>query len=149
MVETFKEGVGTSTTKSLTENLQIPSILVNTNNRFCNVVQISYDLKVEAMVAGCHKNIEMVFPIVIGSVPLDLNQTTVYSDYPVGMTQPSYNPNVAMPSVPMPSGPMPSAPMTHNDFSNPMTDLRKFPKLTDIQILKFHFALKLRRSMKS
>lgn len=144
MVETFKEGVGKSTTKSLTENLQIPRILVNTNNRFCNVVQISYDLKVEAMVSGCHKNIEMVFPIVIGSVPLNLNQTAVYSDYPDGMTQPPYNPTVAMPSAPTPS-----APMTHNGFSNPMTDLRKFLTLTDNQILKFYFALKLRHLMKS
>lgn len=49
----------------------------NTNTMYCNVVQISYELKVEATTQGCHKNVDLVTPIVIGSIPLFMDQPSL------------------------------------------------------------------------
>lgn len=124
MVEVFKDGVAASTSRTVVENLQLPSTLVNTNNRICNVIQITYDLKIEAQTSGCHSNFEMIFPIVIGTVPLNFGQQGQFTQLPISeftdnTTQMPYSyPNA-------PSAPMPSAPIT-NGFSNPIVDLRKF-----------------------
>jgi hypothetical protein len=109
---------------------------VASNERYSKVLQITYVLKFEAIAAGCHMNVVMEFPIVIGSAPLNLNQTTTNAS----LTQPSYNPNVTMP--------LPSAPMSHSDFSNPMTDLRKFFSIIYLQMVKLLFVLKHRHLKK-
>lgn len=50
--------------------LQIPYHIDMSNSHCCRVVQISYELRVEAVTVGCHGNIEITTPITIGSVPL-------------------------------------------------------------------------------
>lgn len=44
--------------------------MLKTLKDYCNIIQISYELKVWAHVEGFHMNINMTFPITIGSVPI-------------------------------------------------------------------------------
>lgn len=39
------------------------------NKRFCNVIQVSYELVVEAEVSGCRGVIEISIPITVGLEP--------------------------------------------------------------------------------
>jgi hypothetical protein len=113
------EGVEASSSKTIQENFVLPRILVNSNSRFCNVVQVSYDLFVEVQVSGWHNNFKMVFPIVIGSVPIDFGQTNIA---PMQMpVQTQYNDFT--------NGPMPSTPMPYNDFTKPMMTMPEPRKL--------------------
>lgn len=92
MVEVYAEGVSCGQTVRLENILNIPQIVMSTNTRYCNVVQVSYELKVEAEVPGCRQNIKIEIPITIGSVPL--NDTRMVN---VMQTMPS-----VMPSAPLP-----------------------------------------------
>ena len=91
----------------------LPSVLTNSNREFCDVIKVSYRLKVEAVVDGCHMNVKSVFPIVIGTVPLNLGQT--FNGEAVKMPISDYKND----SAPLPP---------YYDFSNalPTTMLRKF-----------------------
>lgn len=52
----------------------IPGVMINSNARFCRVVQVSYYLEIEGVVGGCHSNPKLQFPITIGSVGIgDVN----------------------------------------------------------------------------
>jgi Arrestin (or S-antigen), C-terminal domain/Arrestin (or S-antigen), N-terminal domain len=55
-------------------NLTLPSTLLKSNAKICRVVQVSYEVKIEAVASGCcSNNIVFRIPITIGSIPLDLN----------------------------------------------------------------------------
>ena len=54
--------------------LTIPSDVVNSNSSCCYVVQVSYDVFVEALTTGAHQNVELCTPIVIGTTPLIMDQ---------------------------------------------------------------------------
>jgi Arrestin (or S-antigen), C-terminal domain len=101
MVEVRGKGVGAPTATAISDFV-LPSMLVNSNSLYCNVVQVSYNLSVKVQVSGWHKNFKMVFPIVIGSVPIDLSQT--YNNAPM-----------QMPYTGFANGPIPSAPMPYNN----------------------------------
>ena len=137
MVEVFVDGVGASTSKTIVENLLLPGNLVNTNNRFCNVIEVTYDLKIEAETSGCHTNFEMIFPIVIGTVPLNMGQQGQFTQLPISeFTDNTNQMPYKYPSAPMPNAPMPSAPIA-NGFSNPKVDLRKFFMIQSVFLFSF------------
>lgn len=110
MVELFL-GSGCKETSSVTieKDLVIPQIMMSSNDRYCRVVQLTYELVVEAFVPGCHGNVEMTFPITIGSVPFIVQQPSA----------PHQN-NFAIASAPMSDG-------HKNNFvaPPPMPELRK------------------------
>ena len=57
--------------------LKLPESVISSNNRCSNVLQITYELKIEAQVKGWHQNIVVNVPIEIGLVAL---KTTEKSD---------------------------------------------------------------------
>lgn len=59
-------GVGSVTIDKL---LLLPQTMLVSNKRFCNVIQVSYELVVEAEVSGCHGGIEISIPITVGLEP--------------------------------------------------------------------------------
>lgn len=71
MAKVFGPGVRPGATITFDKVLNVPQIAVTSNDKICNVVQISYKLKIEASVPGCHGNIEFSFPITIGTFPLN------------------------------------------------------------------------------
>lgn len=80
-------------------DLMIPGIAMNTNSHLCNVVQIYYELQVEANVSGCHRNILITIPVTIGSVALAFNEAFGFSnnmlpqaDYPSALPETSAPP---------------------------------------------------------
>lgn len=89
MLEVYEKGVSTNENVSFEVDLAIPGIAMNSNNRFCNVVQITYELFIGAQISGCHKNIEMSIPVTIGSVPLDFNRVEISNEF-----------NLSFPSAP-------------------------------------------------
>lgn len=115
MVESIVEGVKRLTRyKKIHTDLAIPRVLLKSNSRYCNVVQIFYELKVEAILAGCHKSIKLFFPITIGSIPLVIDQTE---------PAPTVELKLTIPETADPLG---------EDCSNPSVSLlesRKFKKL--------------------
>lgn len=100
MSQIFVEGVKACSSVTLEPLLTIPRIMTNSNERFCSVVQVSYEIKVEAQVSGCHANVEIKIPITIGSVPFtdDLPFTQVPQ---IEMSSPSA-PLLPPVSVPVP-----------------------------------------------
>lgn len=84
-----------------------PSNLVN-----CGIIDLDYELKVEAQVGGLHKNLEGVIPVIFGTIPLldfkppmpsnDGVATVPYSD---SITDPSMLPTQPVsPASPAPQG---------------------------------------------
>jgi hypothetical protein len=113
MVELYVDGVSKNGSVELETNLEIPIVMMNTNQRFCHVVRVSYYLEVEGVVSGCHTNVSIQIPIEIGSVPIQL-------DTGFNVPQNTYYP-------PQPSAPLvqlPSAPK--DDYK---TDLRKLQSI--------------------
>lgn len=64
--EVLAVGVNKHSSITLEIDLMIPSTMINSNTRFCRAIQISYDIRVEALLSF-YKNIEIVVPITIGS----------------------------------------------------------------------------------
>lgn len=101
------DGVDASSDVSLQCELVIPQVMQQSNCRYCNVIQIFYEIVVEAHVSGCHKNLELCFPIVIGSIPIIFDQN-VTSGMPMIVPQEAgngvpmavqFNDNFVMPPV--------------------------------------------------
>lgn len=70
MAEVNCDGAQGKDIKTIQKAIAIPQIAVASNTKYCNVVQIYYELVVEAKVPGCRKNVVMIIPITIGAVPL-------------------------------------------------------------------------------
>jgi len=85
VAEAFSEGVVAGGYARLEATLKIPQILTATNYRYCNIIQVSYELKVQAEVSGCHCNpITLEIPITLGTKPLRLD-SGVISNFPSPM----------------------------------------------------------------
>lgn len=88
--------------KKIYKDLAIPRVLLKSNSRYCKAVQIFYELKVEAILAGLHQSVKLFFPITIGSIPLiiDPSQTV---DMKIPMPGPSepLRDDCANPSAPL------------------------------------------------
>ena len=78
-VEKLDEAVGSGVKKSsiavLEKYLRIPEIKFNSNSRLCKIVQVTYEVKVDAKVSGFIHNMSLIIPITIGTVPLDTENT--------------------------------------------------------------------------
>lgn len=101
MVEIYVGGVEASRSTKIEKDLKIPEITICSNSEYCKVVQIFYALEVEAVVPGCHSNIDLTFPITIGSIPLNFD--------PIPMLQPTAPLSIAEINyypVPFPSAPV-------------------------------------------
>lgn len=68
--EVLAGGVNKFSSVSIEIDLMIPSTVITSNSRICKAIQISYDLRVEAMLSF-YKNIEIIVPITIGSFNFD------------------------------------------------------------------------------
>lgn len=130
MVEKVTEGVKGGGTNCIQTTFEIPQSMMLSNGRFCQVVTVSYAMEIEAIVDGCHSNPEVIFSIVIGSIPINFDTQYTTPQISMGQSQPTI-PQVPfgqpiMPQVPFgqPQAPFihPSAPVA-DDYMN---DLRKF-----------------------
>ncbi|CRK98598.1 CLUMA_CG012195, isoform A [Clunio marinus] len=83
IIEDYHDGVDGSSSVEFVKNLKLPERMINTNIKYSNLIQVSYEIKVEAEVPDCHKNAVIIIPITIGSVPLKISQ----SDYSVSETE--------------------------------------------------------------
>jgi Arrestin (or S-antigen), C-terminal domain len=69
--------------KTITEKMEIPP-LPPSNLTNCGIIDLTYDLLVEAIVSGAHQNLEKSIPIIIGTIPLvDFQPPKPYTDVPV------------------------------------------------------------------
>lgn len=100
MIEVYAAGVDSGETKNFSVELQVPQITMHSNGRFCNIVEISYELKVEAEISGCHQNVTMIFPITIGSVPLNFGASVPFYTQPEMLQGPAFSPVPTYPSAP-------------------------------------------------
>lgn len=69
MVEARTEGVVAGGTKTFQVSMMIPKVQ-NSNDRFCQVITITYFIEVEAESTGMHTNHSIRLPITIGTAPL-------------------------------------------------------------------------------
>lgn len=72
MVEARTEGVVAGGSKTFQVSMMIPKVQ-NSNDKFCQVVTITYCIEVEAESTGMHTNHSIRLPITIGTVPLTFN----------------------------------------------------------------------------
>jgi hypothetical protein len=64
------------------------------NERYCEAIQVSYGVEVEAEISGSHKNIVIFIPIVIGSRALNFKRSNN------ALLSPAMINNVRRPSAP-------------------------------------------------
>ncbi|XP_070495151.1 arrestin domain-containing protein 3-like [Chironomus tepperi] len=84
IIEARGEGVLAAHSKTLQAALTIPKV-INSNDKFCQVVTVTYCIEVEAESTGLHTNHKIRLPITIGTVPLTFDNQ--YS--PAQVTKPS------------------------------------------------------------
>lgn len=77
MIEVYGEGVGINgATSSFTKVLNLPLNMLKTNTRYCNILQVSYEITVEAEISD-NETMLVKIPITIGDVPLNLTSNIV------------------------------------------------------------------------
>jgi hypothetical protein len=78
------EGVGKMQTATIAKDFLIPPKIATSNAKYCEILQISYELVVEAEMPGCRRNFKIAVPITIGSIPLNFdskkNNENIYLD---------------------------------------------------------------------
>lgn len=70
IVKSQSQGVKAGETVSFKEFLEIPPVCVISNNRYCKVFQITYEVKVTAETEGCSSSPKVLMPITVGMVEL-------------------------------------------------------------------------------
>ena len=80
MLKVEAQGVEKRTTAHFIKELIVPLILKNTNTMHCDVLQITYELKVTCVIAGRLVDAEVSFPITLGSVPLNFGEADQLSN---------------------------------------------------------------------
>lgn len=90
VAECFFGGVLKLQNKDINAALPIPSLMPISNGMYCNVVQVSYELKIEVITQGCHMDVELEVPIIIGSIPLLMDPSSV---------QPTFNGQSVAPAI--------------------------------------------------
>lgn len=75
IVEVIWQGAKGGTSTTFVKELKIPRKLLCSNKGYCNVVQITYELKVEVEIDRWNGSIEVHFPITILSVPIAADET--------------------------------------------------------------------------
>lgn len=69
MVSTDTGGCPGEDSQSHSTELEIPKDLVESNDLFCSVVQVTYGFTVVAQLSGFSKNVSVEFPVTILSIP--------------------------------------------------------------------------------
>lgn len=132
LVEVCGQGVSAGLSSTFVEELRIPQQLLCSNKNTCEVIHISYELKVEAEIDGCNENIEFLFPITIGSISLtfdeSLRNTESYDD-DLKITQNDDEFTALLPAIFNGSDGGPTAPM----YDQPPTfeDVMKMSNIND------------------
>uniref|UniRef100_A0A1Q3FC19 Putative arrestin domain protein n=1 Tax=Culex tarsalis TaxID=7177 RepID=A0A1Q3FC19_CULTA len=86
------------------QNIQIPP-LPPSNLTNCGIIDVDYDIKVEAVVSGPHANLDGNIPIVLGTVPLESFQPPPpYTDNPPVSVDPSMLPTQPVSPASPPNG---------------------------------------------
>lgn len=75
MVEFYGEGVSKLSSDTIVKNLKLPKTLIKSNKRSCDIIQVSYELKIEGQVLGFHLDIDFNFTIAMGSIPFAVTKT--------------------------------------------------------------------------
>lgn len=70
MFVAITDGVKNGETISFDSIFEIPKVMLCTNDNFCRVVTITYVMKIEAVFGGLRSNLKIVFPVVIGTMPI-------------------------------------------------------------------------------
>lgn len=69
VIEMTIRGITGKRKSSHTSKIQIPKDVIPTNSHCSRILQVSYELMIEAIAEGCHVNVEVKTPIMIGSCP--------------------------------------------------------------------------------
>jgi Arrestin (or S-antigen), C-terminal domain len=116
VAETRQPGVARKKSNKFLADLVIPPI-PPTNIILCRVIQISYEVVVEAKVGGAHQNPRVRIPITIGTVPLVQQQML---PFPIEQSLPTA-PNLDMVTTPI------VGPLTNNGepLGSRMSEIRE------------------------
>lgn len=94
-------------------DLKIPETALPCNEKYCKLIQVSYNFKVEAITSGCHCNFETIVPITILSPPYGSETKITHSDIAFAPAAPI--------ELPYPTDHLlsvqPSAPPSYDEFS--------------------------------
>lgn len=120
------QGCQRESSASFDASLMVPYAIPNSNKKFCEIVQISYELRVEAENAGCCADLGIIIPITIGSIALTGSNYQNGADRAISSS--------VNPSAPFLGGQTDDCP----DYSSvipsaPLPDLRKIQNLIEIE----------------
>lgn len=68
VIDSLAEGVKKNSEVKIEHFFQIPRDIMTTNRKYCEVYQISYEIKIVASTSGCSSSIVLKLPITIGNV---------------------------------------------------------------------------------
>jgi len=78
----YAAGVKQGESKSLNVKFYIPMSMKSSNRRYCPIIAIDYAIEVIGEVNGYHKNLIILFPITIASLPLRNHQQNIDTSSP-------------------------------------------------------------------
>lgn len=82
-------GVKSGKCVTLEESLKVPEMLHPSNDVNCKIFQITYVIKVTALVADPHQSASIYIPITVGSFPLNFREQTTRTDSAVISKRPT------------------------------------------------------------
>lgn len=77
VADQFVGGVQKLQNEDIDAMLQLPRLLPTSNEMFCNIIQVFYELRVEVITEGHPMGSKLMTPIVIGSIPLVMDPSSV------------------------------------------------------------------------
>lgn len=76
VVKVFENGIKSQTSGRIRKGFIVPHI-PSSNMTYCSVIEISYELKIVAKITGLHTSPVVKFPIIVGTIPIEVDHLLV------------------------------------------------------------------------
>ena len=75
-MEVFEHEIKSKTSGRIKKGFIVPHI-PSSNMTYCAVIEISYELKIVAKISGLHFSPKVLFPIIVGTIPMQVHHLPV------------------------------------------------------------------------
>lgn len=96
----FTDGIRKTRTATVEKDIVVPLSAESSSLKYSRIIQISYELRVIAELFGLYRNLEIVIPVTIGTIPLIFQDIRNYT--PVETTPAAVSPVTSVTSCFMP-----------------------------------------------
>lgn len=72
----MEHGIKSQTSGRIKKGFIVPHI-PSSNKTYCAIIEISYELKIVAKISGLHTSPMVKFPIIVGTIPIEVDHLPV------------------------------------------------------------------------